>query len=304
MAGRWQLSLGAKVQGETGTVENKLVIHGADNEAAPRWNVPPPRRSRWRSLACSSPSHIAGRAGAEARTRHGAGARRDPRRRDLLSGSGRQAVLLADAEEDADGRDYRAVPAGADVSFDDDTARKCRRRRGGAAGERKIKYYRNPMGLPDTSPTPKKDSMGMDYIPVYEGDDTDDGSVKVSPGKIQRTGVKSEPAALASIRTTGAGARHDSARRASCLGHRDARGNLPAIGRRRHDWHHRQEGPAPDAGLQSGGFQCGRRVRDDIDVQDYGGRAFLRARLAATVDEPRRTRRGDRGRSNGRGSFP
>lgn len=26
MAGRWQLSLGAKVQGETGTVENKFVI--------------------------------------------------------------------------------------------------------------------------------------------------------------------------------------------------------------------------------------------------------------------------------------
>ena len=26
MAGRWQLSLGAKVQGETGTLESKLVI--------------------------------------------------------------------------------------------------------------------------------------------------------------------------------------------------------------------------------------------------------------------------------------
>jgi hypothetical protein len=26
MAGRWQLSLGAKVQGETGSVENKLVV--------------------------------------------------------------------------------------------------------------------------------------------------------------------------------------------------------------------------------------------------------------------------------------
>lgn len=37
--------------------------------------------------------------------------------------------------------------------------------------EPKILYYRNPMGLPDTSPTPKKDSMGMDYIPVYEGED-------------------------------------------------------------------------------------------------------------------------------------
>ena len=72
----------------------------------------------------------------------------------------------------------------------------------GAAGERRVKYYRNPMGLPDTSPTPKKDSMGMAYIPVYEGDDSDDGSVKLSPGRIQRTGVKSEPAAKRLIRTT------------------------------------------------------------------------------------------------------
>src|SRR3954453_16677066 len=95
-----------------------------------------------------------------------------------------------------DGRDYRAVPAGADVSFDDpaDVA-------AAPPADRKIKYYRNPMGLPDVSPTPKKDSMGMDYIPVYEGEDTDDGSVKLSPGKIQRTGVKSEPAAPRVIRT-------------------------------------------------------------------------------------------------------
>ena len=69
-----------------------------------------------------------------------------------------------------DGRDYRAVPAGADVSFDDpaDVA-------AAPTADRKIKYYRNPMGLPDVSPTPKKDSMGMDYIPVYEGEDSDDG---------------------------------------------------------------------------------------------------------------------------------
>jgi Cu(I)/Ag(I) efflux system membrane fusion protein len=59
------------------------------------------------------------------------------------------------------------------------------------SGEKKILYYRNPMGLPDTSPVPKKDSMNMDYIPVYEGED-DDGSVKISPGKIQRTGVRSD----------------------------------------------------------------------------------------------------------------
>jgi Cu(I)/Ag(I) efflux system membrane fusion protein len=97
-----------------------------------------------------------------------------------------------------DGRDYRAVPASADLRFEDEpeaapaTA---------PASDRKIKFYRNPMGLADTSPTPKKDSMGMDYIPVYEGDDLDDGAVKLSPGKIQRTGVKSEPASLRIIRT-------------------------------------------------------------------------------------------------------
>jgi Cu(I)/Ag(I) efflux system membrane fusion protein len=60
---------------------------------------------------------------------------------------------------------------------------------------RKILYYRNPMGLPDTSPIPKKDSMGMDYIPVYEGEAQDEGSsVKVSPARIQRTGVRTEVA--------------------------------------------------------------------------------------------------------------
>jgi Cu(I)/Ag(I) efflux system membrane fusion protein len=99
-----------------------------------------------------------------------------------------------------DGRDYRAVPAGADLSFDEQAPEAMPTTLAGGV-QRKIKYYRNPMGLPDTSPTPKKDSMGMDYIAVYEGDDTDDGSVKLSPGKIQRTGAKSEPAAERVIRT-------------------------------------------------------------------------------------------------------
>jgi membrane fusion protein, copper/silver efflux system len=96
----------------------------------------------------------------------------------------------------SDGRDYRAVPASADLSFEEKSAEAPAT----AAADRKIKYYRNPMGLPDTSPVPKKDPMGMDYIPVYEGEDSDDGAVKLSPGKIQRTGVKTEPAALRVIR--------------------------------------------------------------------------------------------------------
>ena len=58
---------------------------------------------------------------------------------------------------------------------------------------RRLKYYRNPMGLPDTSPIPKKDSMGMDYIPVYDDEDTaGDGTVKISLGKLQKTGVRTE----------------------------------------------------------------------------------------------------------------
>ena len=58
---------------------------------------------------------------------------------------------------------------------------------------KRILYYRNPMGLPDVSPVPKKDSMGMDYTPVYEGEDGEtDGAVRIAPGKIQRTGVRSE----------------------------------------------------------------------------------------------------------------
>ncbi len=36
-----------------------------------------------------------------------------------------------------------------------------------SALERRVLYYRNPMGQPDVSAVPKKDSMGMDYIPVY-----------------------------------------------------------------------------------------------------------------------------------------
>lgn len=115
---------------------------------------------------------------------------------------GRPAYSLT-PRKTPDGRDYRAVPASADVTFDEGIAEaRTSAAESVGATERKIKYYRNPMGLPDTSPTPKKDPMGMDYIAVYDGDDTDDGSVKLSPGKIQRTGATSEPAAKRVIRTT------------------------------------------------------------------------------------------------------
>lgn len=66
-------------------------------------------------------------------------------------------------------------------------------------GKGKILYYRNPMGLADTSPVPKKDWMGMDYIPVYEGEEQEAGTVKVSLDKVQRSGVRSEPIGMQSL---------------------------------------------------------------------------------------------------------
>lgn len=75
----------------------------------------------------------------------------------------------------------------------------------------KILYYRNPMGLPDTSPVPKKDSMGMDYIAVYEEEGSgaaDPAIVKVSVEKVQRAGVRTEKvekrALSAALRVPGA----------------------------------------------------------------------------------------------------
>ena len=65
---------------------------------------------------------------------------------------------------------------------------------------RKILYYRHPMGQPDISPVPKKDSMGMDYIPVYEGEASGVASkvpghatVNVPLEKQQTMGVKIGP---------------------------------------------------------------------------------------------------------------
>jgi len=64
----------------------------------------------------------------------------------------------------------------------------------GPCGGKPAKLYRNPMGTPDTSPVPKKDSMGMDYIPVCEDDGASEAGnvVKVSLDRVQRLGVRSE----------------------------------------------------------------------------------------------------------------
>src|SRR5262245_21864349 len=72
----------------------------------------------------------------------------------------------------------------------------------------KVLYYRNPMGLPDTSPVPKKESMGMDYIPVYAGDADgassvdQPGAIKISPAKVQQLGVRTAVAEARPLKST------------------------------------------------------------------------------------------------------
>ncbi len=72
---------------------------------------------------------------------------------------------------------------------------------GSEKAPRKILYYRNPMGLPDRSPSPKKDPMGMDYIAVYEGEESDarGSHIQISVEKVQKLGVRSEPATLRAL---------------------------------------------------------------------------------------------------------
>jgi Cu(I)/Ag(I) efflux system membrane fusion protein len=94
---------------------------------------------------------------------------------------GREFIPVRSSEENGDASQAAKPPAQASA---DPTP----------ANGKRVLFYRNPMGLLDTSPTPKKDSMGMDYIPVYEGGDDDSDTLTIAPGKLQRTGVRSEPA--------------------------------------------------------------------------------------------------------------
>jgi RND family efflux transporter MFP subunit len=73
---------------------------------------------------------------------------------------------------------------------------------GAAKGERKILFYRNPMNPGVTSPVPAKDSMGMDYVPIYEDEAAGAGgaavagysTVKVGAEALRLAGVQTAPA--------------------------------------------------------------------------------------------------------------
>ena len=87
-----------------------------------------------------------------------------------------------------------------------------------ASSPRKILYYRNPMGLPDTSPEPKKDSMGMDYIPVCETTSRmAKVRSKVSRPALQTLGVKTAMAEMRAMDAERAGGRPGGDQRARAI---------------------------------------------------------------------------------------
>jgi multidrug efflux pump subunit AcrA (membrane-fusion protein) len=57
------------------------------------------------------------------------------------------------------------------------------------AADRKIKYYKSTMLLGEISQTLRKDSMGMDMVPVYEGEE-ESQAINVDPVTIQKMGVR------------------------------------------------------------------------------------------------------------------
>ena len=97
-----------------------------------------------------------------------------------------EADFSPEPKKTADGRDYLPVYEDQEADFKVTKSQQAAKDKGAS---RKLLYYRNPMGLADTSPVPKKDWMGMDYIPVYEGED-DATTVTVSLDKVQRSGVR------------------------------------------------------------------------------------------------------------------
>ncbi len=76
-----------------------------------------------------------------------------------------------------------------------------------ASGEsRQPLFYRSPMNPSVTSPVPAKDSMGMDYVPVYAEDNGNEkdaaGTVKVDPVVSQNIGIRTAVAKRTSITRT------------------------------------------------------------------------------------------------------
>lgn len=73
-----------------------------------------------------------------------------------------------------------------------------------ASGKGKIKYYKSTMNPGESSPTPKKDSMGMDMVPVYEDEAAvaEAQTISVDPATTQNMGIRTATVTRGPLRRT------------------------------------------------------------------------------------------------------
>jgi len=71
-------------------------------------------------------------------------------------------------------------------------------------GERKIKFYKSTMAPGETSPTPAKDSMGMDMVPVFEdaSETTDSSAMSVDAATRQNMNLRTDTVQTGPLRKT------------------------------------------------------------------------------------------------------
>jgi Cu(I)/Ag(I) efflux system membrane fusion protein len=74
-----------------------------------------------------------------------------------------------------------------------------------SSSSHKVAFYRSPMDPNQTSPVPRKDEMGMDYLPVYEEESSGDSDVKgraaveIDPTRQQLIGLRTAKAVSSGI---------------------------------------------------------------------------------------------------------
>ena len=186
-----------------------------------------------------------------------------------------------------DGRDYRAVPAGADVSFDEDAAEAAVGV--GVAGRRAQDQI-----------LPQSDGASGHVADAEEGlhgDGLHRGLRRRRYRRRLRQAVAGQdPAHRREIRAGGAardpddGARagHHPTRRTAGFRHLDEVRKLRPESRQRHDGLARRQRPALDGGLQPRGDVRGRRVPRHHHIQDDQRRRIVRPGIPAEADKPRR----------------
>src|SRR5262249_29319237 len=59
-----------------------------------------------------------------------------------------------------------------------------------AKGERQIKYYKSTMMLGEISKVPRKDSMEMEMVPVYEDEASNSSAIAIDPVTVQNMGIR------------------------------------------------------------------------------------------------------------------